>query len=126
MILRKLTRKSIIGFGKFKDSTVQNILDLQHYNYLRWVYYCNSHINFFDDILIELSIIDDYIIPKPGTNEGLFEKLRDEKYNKMTSLGKLKYNAKANKNKRIKSSLNIKTVSKENSKQSLLNKNHGR
>lgn len=97
MKLRKLTRKSLIGFGQYKDLTVQQLLDLKYYSYLRWCYFCNSHINFFEDILEELSIIGDYVIDKPSTNPDLLAKLKEEKYLKMGGLMKLKQNAKAKK-----------------------------
>lgn len=68
-----------MGFGKYSDLSVGEILKLQYYSYLRWVYYCNSHIDFFDDILEEMGIIN-YKIEKPGTDEEMFnyvKKLRN-------------------------------------------------
>tara|TARA_Y100000356_G_C11001006_1_gene153374 strand:- start:63 stop:452 length:390 start_codon:yes stop_codon:yes gene_type:complete len=75
MALRKLTRKSQFKFGKYSDCIVQNILDLNP-EYVAWVYYHSSNINFFDDILQELGITDDLIIKKPSVSE---DKWRDYK-----------------------------------------------
>ena len=68
MVLRKMTFKSIMGFGKYADLSVKQILDIGDDHYLRWVYYNASHINFFDDVLQAMRIPDNGIIEKPGKN----------------------------------------------------------
>jgi len=85
MKLRKLTRKSILGFGKYKDSTVQNIIDYDK-KYLEWVYFLNSHIDLFDDILDELGITESFRINKPSTSEDKWNEFLYEKGKNKTGL----------------------------------------
>lgn len=85
-LLRKLTRKSILKFGQYSDLQVQNLLDLQRYKYLRWVYFNCSNISFMDDILDEIRIPLNFRIVKPSKNpdlnlelqEAIFENLSDD------------------------------------------------
>ena len=69
VILRKLSRKSTLNFGKYADYTVdqvltQNPIDGMHY--LIWLYYNSSNISFIEDVLIQLGITADNRIDKPG------------------------------------------------------------
>ena len=75
VLLRKLTRKSCLQFGKYQDVNIQSILNLKRHRYLRWVYFNMSMITFFDDILDEINLPEDYRIDKPGKNPELHEKL---------------------------------------------------
>lgn len=85
-LLRTLTRKSILKFGKYSDLQVQNLLDLQRYKYLRWVYFNCSNISFMNDILDEIKIPLNFRIVKPSKNpdlnlelqEVIFENLSDD------------------------------------------------
>jgi len=79
MALRKLTRKSQFKFGKYSDCTVQNILDLDP-EYVAWVYFNQSNINLFDDILQELGIINDFVIEKPSVNYDKWLEYRSQCY----------------------------------------------
>lgn len=75
--LRTLTRKSKLD-GKYAELTIQEIIDLKHFAYLRYCYYCYSAISFTEDILREIGVIrsdHDDRIEKPGTNPELHEKL---------------------------------------------------
>ena len=68
-LLRTLTRKSTLKFGKFHDLTVQNVLDSQNMkgrSLLRFYYFNSSKISFIDDLLDELNIPPEFRIPKPG------------------------------------------------------------
>jgi hypothetical protein len=76
MILRTLTLKSTINFGKYAELTVQQIIDLRKSQYLVWVYFCNSHINFFPEVLDLIRIKEEHRIPKPG-------KINEEEFNKI-------------------------------------------
>jgi Rps23 Pro-64 3,4-dihydroxylase Tpa1-like proline 4-hydroxylase len=77
-LLRTLTRKSILKFGKYSDLQVQNLLDLQRYKYLRWVYFNCSNISFMNDILDEIRIPLNFRIVKPSKNSDLHLKLQEE------------------------------------------------
>ena len=71
ILLRKLTKKSILGFGKYEDVAICNMLDMNYKSYLRWVYYNCSMITFVDDILDEINIKDKERFDKPGCNKEL-------------------------------------------------------
>ena len=66
--LRKLTRKSRLGFGyrDIKDITIQDIMIMNKHKELIKIYFGLGKINFTDDILDELGISEDIRIPKPG------------------------------------------------------------
>ena len=73
--LRKLTRKSRLGFGyrDIKHITIQDILIMNKHKELIKIYFGVGKINFTDDILEELGISEDMRIEKPGKIED-FEK----------------------------------------------------
>ena len=75
VLLRKMTNKSVMNFGKYFDLTVQQILDTKKRKYLRWVYFNCSNITFTDELLDELLIPVDYRFDKPSKNIELGEKL---------------------------------------------------
>ena len=66
--LRKLTRKSRLGFGyrDIKDITIQDIMIMNKHKELIKIYFGLGKINFTDDILDELGISEDMRIQKPG------------------------------------------------------------
>ena len=66
--LRKLTRKSRLGFGyrDIKDITIQDIMIMNKHKELIKIYFGLGKINFTDDILDELGISEEMRIPKPG------------------------------------------------------------
>lgn len=66
ILLRTMARKSVFDFGKFKDRTVQQCIDLKNHRMLRWYYYNCSMISFLPDILEEVGITDEWRIAKPG------------------------------------------------------------
>lgn len=72
--LRTLTRKSKIGYGKFKDQTVGELLDANYKKELAWLYYNVQWITFMPDILEELKIIGKWAIEKPGTDPIAYKK----------------------------------------------------
>ena len=83
--LRKLSFKSKMGFGKYADLTVQEIINMQRTSYLRAIYYNLEGISFLDEVLEKLRIIGpdhDYTIPKPGKNieygEEIYHKLMSD------------------------------------------------
>jgi len=73
--LRTLTEKSTLGFGKYSDARVGNVLKLSsgHW-YLAWIYFNCSMINFCDEVMDKLMIRDDYVIKKPGTDPEMWDK----------------------------------------------------
>ena len=76
--LRTLTRKSKLGFGKWKDYTVQELLDLRKPLVLISPYYKLTSINYIEDILIELNITQEYRIEKPSSNKDEYYRFLNE------------------------------------------------
>jgi hypothetical protein len=70
-LLRKLTHKSTLKFGKYSELAVNHMIDLKRHAYLRWVYFNCSNITFIDDILEEIGVYANYRIQKPGKNPEL-------------------------------------------------------
>ncbi|MDA9808781.1 hypothetical protein N9C59_00535 [Flavobacteriales bacterium] len=69
--LRKLTRKSRLGFGyrDIKHITIQDIMIMNKHKELIKIYFGLGKINFTDDILDELGISEEMRIEKPGKIE---------------------------------------------------------
>jgi hypothetical protein len=68
ILLRKLTKKSILNFGKFKKCSVEQLFGMRKERELIAIYYKLSTITFTDDILCELGIKEEYRIKKPSKN----------------------------------------------------------
>jgi hypothetical protein len=88
--LRTLTKKSVLGFGKYSDLTVMHVLNSNHTRYLRWVYYNCDMISFMDDILEEIRIPETHRIEKPGKNPEMHEELNDLIESKMPGFNRFK------------------------------------
>lgn len=71
VLLRTLTGKSKLGFGKFAQIEI-SVLIKRMRPYLVWVYYNSSNITFTPEILKELDIFEDKLIQKPGKNPELY------------------------------------------------------
>ena len=72
ILLRTLTRKSKLNLGKFKDKTIQELLNQRENKHLVSLYYRYETINFTDDILKELKIERELVIQKPGSDNEMF------------------------------------------------------
>lgn len=79
IVLRTLARKSVLGFGKNADYSVQQMLDMKHHMALRWYYYNCSMISFMPDILDEIGITEEWRIDKPGKDPEKGRMLDEEK-----------------------------------------------
>jgi hypothetical protein len=129
VLLRKLTRKSVLNFGEHSDRSVQQMLDLKKINHLRWVYYNCSNIDFFSDVLDELKISGDFIIPKPSKNPEMYFKLKESIFENLPQ--EYKEMSLRNSKKISKKIVIAKAVSKRKfdglkfSKGSMARKNHG-
>ena len=70
--LRTLTKKSKLGFGKYSEHTIDELIKRMR-PYLVWVYYNASNITFTEDILKnDLGIFEDKLIDKPGKKPELY------------------------------------------------------
>ena len=72
-LLRTMTLKSPMKFGKWYDITVGDIISSKGYygiDYLIWVYYSASKITFMPDVMYMIGITDEtQLIDKPGKLE---------------------------------------------------------
>ena len=82
ILLRKLTKKSTLNFGKFKDYTVEHLFGMKKQIELTSIYFKLSTITFTDDILDELGITEEYRISKPSKNVELYQEFMMMKYGK--------------------------------------------
>jgi len=64
LLLRTLTRKSIIGFGTFREWSVQNMIDMCKTYELLSIYYTCRNIDFNQDLKDELCIYGEREIDK--------------------------------------------------------------
>jgi len=71
VILRTLSRKSVMGFGRHHSQTVKDLIAKKKIGYLAYCYYNCSNISFLDDILDEIGA--DVRIEKPGTSPDSFD-----------------------------------------------------
>lgn len=72
ILLRTLTKKSTLTFGKYANDTIGKLLELKKGAYLAWCYYNLSNISFTEDILTELDL--EHRIPKPGKDVEYYDK----------------------------------------------------
>lgn len=79
LLLRTLTAKSIIGFGKYKDITVQNLLDLHNHKALLEIYYLFRNIDFCKELKEQLCIYGEREIDKKDRS--------NERYNNKHFIG---------------------------------------
>lgn len=82
ILLRKLTKKSTLKFGKFKDCTVEHLFGMRKQAELTSIYFKLSTITFTDDILEELGITEEYRIVKPSKDVELHQEFMMQKYGK--------------------------------------------
>lgn len=75
---RILTYKSKLGFGKWKDYTVQELINLRKKDILISPYFKLSSITYIEEILIELGITQEYRIDKPSINNEMYLKFISE------------------------------------------------
>jgi len=80
ILLRKLTKKSTLNFGKYKDYTVNHLFGMKKQIELISIYFKLSTITFTDDILDELGITEEYRIEKPSKNMELYQDFMMMKY----------------------------------------------
>lgn len=81
-LLRTLTEKSFLKFGKHFDMKVGDFLGANKTRYLRWVYYNCSKITFIDEILNKIRIKEKDRIEKPGKQPDKFYPLIDKLHKK--------------------------------------------
>jgi hypothetical protein len=75
---RVLTYKSKLGFGKWKDYTVQELFNLNKKDILISPYFRLSSITYTEEILIELGITNEFRIEKPSIDKDMHFKFISE------------------------------------------------
>jgi hypothetical protein len=103
VLLRTLTEKSKLGFGKYADLPIWKIIDMGEKRYLRFTYYTLSNINYTEDVLRKIDVVEQDEIFKPGKNKAklkevdkkIWDSLSDEErlslYQKSKSISKNKW-----------------------------------
>ena len=124
VLLRILTKKSRIFYGKYEGVRVGDVLNLgiQGIAYLRWSYYNQSMISFSDEILDEIKITTEFRINKPGKDGRKLFEFRDNVLSEEERI--LEYRVKRGIQKDKIKSRNIKSNFKNN-KKALQLKNQG-
>jgi hypothetical protein len=95
ILLRTLTEKSCLKFGKYADIPLYNLLALGHTRYLRWIYFNMSNISFMPNILEQIGITNEFIIEKPGKNAEYHVFINDMKDSKMFTKSKRMFKGKS-------------------------------
>jgi len=126
VLLRKLTEKSILKFGKYSDIKIRNILIAKNYDYLRWVYFNCSNITFIDEIIEQLNIPEEFLINKPATNIDFYVKLKELNSLKISSKSKEVFDIKVEEENSKKRKMKAKLEKIYFSKGMMQNRNHGR
>ena len=80
ILLRKLTKKSKLKFGTYKDYTVEHLFGMRKQIDLTSMYFNLSNITFMDDILEELGITSEFKIVKPSKDNELYKVFMLQKY----------------------------------------------
>lgn len=88
ILYRKLAFKSQMKFGKYSEETVEKLIELGQVEYLKWVYYNMSNIDFLPEVLDAIRITDR--IEKPGTAPELFEKYKKDRDSLVSSANPLR------------------------------------
>lgn len=88
VLLRKLTFKSVLGFGNYSNETVQRMFELYQQKKLIAAYYKLDKITFIDEILNKLGITEQYRIAKPGKDKKMHGQFMFEKHGKVPSINK--------------------------------------
>lgn len=91
MKFRKLTLKSILGFGKFQSFTVSRMIQNHQSIHLCQAYFNLSHISFAEDVLSLLKITPEWYIKKPGTDREKFFEFRKIVYPEIEGINEYKY-----------------------------------
>lgn len=123
VLLRKLTRKSVMNFGKYFDLTVQQCIDTKKKQYLIWVYFNMSNISFVDELLDELKIPMEYRFDKPNKNPELGKKLKAIFLESTPEWLQLKVDKKAKRLSDVRSMKSELYDDMKNSKINLMNRN---
>ena len=84
ILYRKLALRSRLGFGRYCDCTVQDLLNAGQQEYLIWVYYNCSRIDFLPDVREAIGISE--VIDKPGVAPQYFEAYKATKFKKFDEM----------------------------------------
>lgn len=134
VLLRTLALKSKLGFGKYPDYRIEQLIALRKQPYLRWLYFNASNISFMPEILLMIGLLEKEFIPKPGVDRDAAERIMKNSIGHLAtrigaeeatkSIAKIRRKSKkAAIGKRIYAEQYVKS---QNSKARLQARNHGR
>lgn len=124
IILRTLTNKSILWFGKHNGLKVQQIIDLHEKDYIRYIYYNFSGITFTEEVLSEISITNERLITKPGIAPEMHQKVFEENRKNMHLFTRKRNDKKINIRAKIKFLNTCRSVNFTKSQLQAVNHNH--
>lgn len=76
VLYRKLAMRSQLKFGQFPEQTVERLIALGQVDYLKWVYYNMSNIDFLPEVKAAVGITVE--IDKPGTNPAIWDEYKNQ------------------------------------------------
>jgi len=80
MKFRVMTEKSIVGFGRFSNNRIEQLITTERIVDVVMMYFGLSHISFCDDLLLKMKITNEWRIQKPGTDKDKGEKFLNDCY----------------------------------------------
>lgn len=83
ILKRKMTLKSKLGFGRYNDMRVSDIINIKNHagtQYLIWVYYTMKNMDFEEETLMRLRITPKFRIEKPGFSKKMMLVMKDEMF----------------------------------------------
>lgn len=122
-VKRVLTLKSKLGFGKYENLSIEDVIKLSKNAYLRWVYFNYANIDFIPEILDTIQIPIEYRLKKPSKNPEFLNIVNEKAVEKYKFVFNETEEAKE-KRMKVMNTLKAKKFSIE-SKASLQRKNHG-
>jgi hypothetical protein len=125
ILLRKLSLKSILNFGQYNGLSVQQIIDLNKQQYLRWVYYNYEGLSFIDEIFDLIYLKDENKINKPGKNPDLHIQIEGEHDKKRYGIEGIVKEKHVKKNFKMKIAKRVCFEKKFYSRSSMQSRNHG-
>jgi hypothetical protein len=91
ILLRKLSLKSIIGFGKYSEWTVGKLIEFNKNHYLAYIYYTINGIDLLPEVLDIIKIPKKLKIDKPGENIELLKIYENTIFTKLKNKSKKRF-----------------------------------
>jgi hypothetical protein len=109
MKFRIMTEKSIVGFGRYTNNRIEQLIGNERLLDVVMMYFGLSHISFREDVLEKLKITEEWRIEKPGINKDLGYKFISETYPELCEKREVRNASRIYRNAKrdIRSNLNV-------------------